>query len=624
MDVETCDPDLKKLGPGVRRGGYVVGIAFAIEDGPAHYLPVRHGGGGNLDEPTVWRYLRDQAKEYRGTIAGANLQYDLDYLAENDVEFRPDWFRDVQVAEPLCDELQFSYSLDNVAARRGVPGKDESHLRQYAEALGVNPKKDLHKLPSWAVGAYAEQDVRLPLQLLRIQERDLDAQDLWPVYDLESRLLPVLVKMRRWGVRIDFDQLDRIERWSIEEEARSLAEIRRLTGITLASQDVNKKSALLPLVQWLGVPVPKTATGQPSITRAFLDALGGEVGAHLNRARKFNRLRGTFVAGRRAHAVRDRVHCTFNQLRGEKEGTEDDGGARYGRLSCSDPNLQQEPARDPEVGPVWRRVYLPDEGSDWGCHDYSQQEPRWAVHFAEALKEPTARLAGDRYRSDPKTDSHDLVTRILYGDAEFDSWDPKTRKRKRDGAKVINLGLCYGMGPGKLCRDLGLPTKWVPNRRTGRNVEVAGPEGQAILDAFHERLPYLKNTADRVAAAARRNGYVRTVLGRKCRFPVRVDDRGRPVLKPSGEPQYDWTHKAFNRVIQGSSGDQVKQAMVNCDDAGLTPQLQVHDELDRSGSPAEFRAIAQIMRDAVPCSVPHRIDVESGPNWADIRSLEAE
>ena len=170
VDLETKDPNLTKLGPGVRRDGKVVGISFAIEDGPGFYLPIAHEGGDNLDPSKVWAYLRDQARTFRGDLVGANLQYDLDYLWENDVVFQPRFHRDVQIAEPLIDELQFEYGLNAIAARYNLVGKDEEALRHAAESFGVNPKKELWKLPGRFVAQYAIQDVRLPLEILRQQD----------------------------------------------------------------------------------------------------------------------------------------------------------------------------------------------------------------------------------------------------------------------------------------------------------------------------------------------------------------------------------------------------------------------------------------------------------------------
>lgn len=642
LDIETHDPQLKVLGPGVRRDGYITGVSFAIEDGPKAYLPVRHEGGGNLDEARVFEYLQDQAGAFKGDLVTANGSYDLDYLAEREVVYNAVRFhRDVQIAEPLCDELQFSYSLSNITKRRGIPGKDEGVLRGASAALGIDPKKDMWRLHSRFVGAYAEQDAAALLPLLRIQERQIDDEDLWEVYDLECRLLPILVKMRRRGVRLDFDQLDRIEAWSVQEEEAALNELHRLTSVRLSREDTTNGASFLPMVQQMGVKIPLTAkTKKPSLTKDFLDSLHGPIGGLINRARAFNKLRGTFINSRRAHAIGDRIHPTFVQLRSEKPGSSDDGGARYGRCASRDPNLQQEPARHPEIGPEWRKVYVPDEGGEWGCLDYSQQEPRWSVHWAEELEdrreevwrrkypqtpfEPTgAHLAGDRYREDPRTDSHDMMTKLIHGEDAWDAWDKDERKRNRSNAKNIYLGLCYGEGEVKLCHDVGLPTEWKPAPDwVGKYVphllndegewEVAGSEGKALINHFHKRVPWLSDTAKTAERRAASAGFVRTILGRKCRFPK----------ANGGRKKFDWTHKAFNRVIQGSSGDQMKKAMVLADAAGFRLQLQVHDELDLTlKSREEARELAEIMRNAVPCRVPHKVDVEVGPNWAEIRAL---
>jgi DNA polymerase I-like protein with 3'-5' exonuclease and polymerase domains len=203
IDVETRDDNLKALGIGTRRGGYIAGYAFAIEDGPRHYLPVRHQGGDNLDADQVRRYLQAQAKVYKGDLVGAHLSYDMEHLEYDGITFDRDdvkW-RDVQVAEPLIDELQMHYSLKALLERYGLPGKDEEVLRQAARDYSVDPKSGMWKLPARFVGAYGEADVDRPLRLLRKQERKIENDDLWNIWNLETDVLPVLVRMRMRGVR---------------------------------------------------------------------------------------------------------------------------------------------------------------------------------------------------------------------------------------------------------------------------------------------------------------------------------------------------------------------------------------------------------------------------------------
>lgn len=625
IDIETHDPDLKKTGIGVRRKGRMIGVSFAIERDdttdlsmvPAFYLPFGHEGGDNLDRETVLRYLRDQAAHFRGDIVGANLGYDLDYLAQVDVRFEPRFIRDVQIAEPLLDENQFSYSLQNIAQRNGFEGKDHSHLEVAAMMFGIEDvKAELWKLPARHVGPYAEVDARLPLRLIQAQERRLMAEDeadqrgarLWDLYDLESRLIWPLIKMRRRGVKIDFDQLDRVEARALREEEDALGEVSRLSGVRVTIADINRPTVAGKAIEVAtGANLPRTGkNNQPSLKASILQTIKHPIIELYLKAKRFNKLRTTFVASIREHQVNGRVHCTFNQLKRENDEG-DSSGTVSGRLSSTDPNLQQQPARDPDIGPFWRAIYVADDGGKWASWDYSQQEPRWITHFAEVSNCVGARAAADRYRADPTIDNHTMMRDMI-------GWEGKDGRSR---AKNIFLGLCYSMGGAKLCRSIGKPTKWITTA-SGRSIEVAGDEGQAILDQFDQKVPFIREIAMRAENAAKKKGYIRTVLGRRCRFP----------RAEGGRPGYDWTHKAFNRLVQGSSADQTKKAMLLIEEAGLIHEdlsrssvaLQVHDELD--GTVFEEPTIAhvsEIMRTAVPCNVPHLVEPKVGKHWGECK-----
>ncbi|APL99318.1 DNA polymerase I [Bordetella phage FP1] len=617
IDCETRDPDLKKLGPGAGRrpNSYITGISFAIEDGPGGYLPIRHEGGDNLPVEAVLRYFRDQAKVFTGDIVGANLPYDLDFLAGDGIEFnRARFFRDIQIADPLICELHDSYSMQAIAQRWGFDGKNEAMLRAAASDYKIDPKKDMWKLPARFVGAYAEEDTRLPLNILRRQEREIDDQDLWKVYDLESRLLPVLTKLRRRGVRIDTDRLEQIERWAYAKEAEALARVRAATGVKIAVGDVWKPEALAPALEYIGIRLNKTSTGKPSIDKELLGSIDHPVADALERARKVNKLRTTFAGSVRDHMVNGRIHCTFNQLRKQKDDEEGTAGAAYGRLSCQNPNLQQQPARD-DFAPMWRAIYLPEEGELWASNDYSQQEPRMAVHYACLARDligqhawQSAIAARDAYRNDPNTDNHQMMADMA--------------GIKRKDAKEIYLGLSYGMGGAKMCRKLGLPTMMAVRgprfqlfdvnspegkrlvEEGARRFEAAGPEGQRLLDTFDSKVPFVKKLAKACEARAKAVGYITTLSGRRCRFPKDRDGN------------FDWTHKGLNRLIQGSSADQTKAAMVALDAAGFDMIIQVHDEIAFSiRDPKEGEDAAEIMRTCVPLELPSKVDVEVGPTW---------
>lgn len=601
VDCETKDPTLLELGPGVRRGGKIVGLSFRIEDGPpAMYLPIRHAGGDNLPVDRVLQYFRDQAVGFAGQLVGMNLLYDLDFMAEEGIVYpKVSRFRDVAVAEPILDELQMSYTLEAISARNDLPGKDSEDLDRALEAWGLkNGRGDIWRLPGRFAAKYGARDVDCPLELLRRQERRLEAEDLWGTWELESRLIPVLLKMRRRGIRFSHERLRGVEHWSIETEAALLAEIRRNTGVSLTSDDINSSSRCARLFAHLGIRLPQTKDGKPSVTKAVMESCKDPNIALLHRARQVNKVRTTFVASVRAHAIGDRLHCTLNQLRRAKEGMDEDeegGGAITGRLSSQDPNMQQQPGRDDEIGPMWRSIYLPEEGAVWVSADFSQQEPRLIVHYSELTGCRGGKEAGQRFREDPKMDFHAMMSELT--------------GQKRKDAKINFLGRCYGMGGVKLCRKLGLPTVTAWSNRLERYVDRPGPEGQAIINQFDARAPFVAELARKAENKAKRDGFLVTVGGRKLHFPA--DGRG------------GWadTHKALNKLIQGSAADQTKKATLDADDAGAYLQLQVHDELDGSAeSPEQARRLfGEPMERSVPLLVPNKVDVETGPSWGEAK-----
>lgn len=626
LDTETCDPDLKTLGPGVRRGAYLAGYSLSFPGWGSVYQPLRHLGGDNVENPdAALDYLRHNLATYQGDLVGAHLGYDLDFLAQADVNAPQARIRDVLVAEPLIDELQMSYSLDSVLARRGLPLKDEALLSLAAREYGLkNVKKELWKLPGRFVGPYAEADADRPLLLLEAQEREIEKYDLGRVWQLECEVLPILVRMTRRGVRVNLDKVDRIDRWSQAQELMAWGELQRHSGRSVRVGDAMKAEVVAHALEPLGVQIPLTATRKPSITKLWLEAQKHPAFDAVRRARKMSQLRTTFVASVRDHQVRGRIHCTFNQVAMEDDSGSEEGvrGVRYGRLSCQDPNLQQQPARDEEIGPMWRDIYEPEEGGLWCSPDFSQQEPRGALHFALASgpsrlgralagRRPdlaaqmglrayrSAEEAVRRYREDPKADAHTMFVLMVEGDDYLG--DPGF-KHRRTILKNTYLGICYGMGGPRLCREVGLPTQLI--ERHGRTVEVAGPEGQALMDRVDERVPYVRATAKAVEAVAAGRGYIITVGGRHLHFPK--DAHG----------NYDFTHKAFNRAIQGTAADQVKRAMVEVDRMGYYMQLQVHDELPGTvGSPEEGLRVGRAMEECFPLLVPSRVDVEMGPSW---------
>lgn len=618
LDVETRDDDLFELGPGVRRGGYVCGVAFAFEDGPSHYLPIRHEGGGNLVEAQVWDYLRDQARDYRGEALFNSAPYDLDYLWENKVELpNASAILDVQNAEPILDEFQKTYNLDAICARRGLPGKNEAELKEHAKAWGVHPKTGLWRLHAGAVGKYACGDVHAPFALMRDQEKDLETHGLMKTFRNESEVTAPLVRMTRRGLRIDLDEMDRVEAWAKERLQNYLDQIHQLTGVRIGSISNASECARALSARGLdvemrvrkgtGAGTSKAEKREPSITKLWLQNQNDDVAKAIISGREFVKLLTTYVEGFRKHMVRDRIYPSYKQMRGatdEDEDADDEGGARFGRVSAKHPNVQAQLKRSAEIKKRWRKVITADDDCDFISADFSSQEPRWTVHYAEGARLPGSRSAAEAFRNDPLLDPYKLIVDLVKTGKELDLG------KLRDEMKEIYLGRCYGMGGGKLSHKLKLPTVWKTNERSGYTWEAAGPEAAEIIKRFDRGVPYVGALAELCKVAAKAKGYIKGIDDRHLRFEVRDD----------GSLVDD--HKALNKLIQYAAAWQTKKALVQLDREGFPLQVTIHDEFGFSTSDmVQARRMGEIMCEVFRLRVPSRVDVKRGKSYGTLESL---
>lgn len=587
LDTETNDPNIDKLGPGaMRKDGFLVGISIATEDFKVYY-PIRHEAGGNLPKSTVIKYLKQQLSNPNLTVIGSNIMYDLQWLWSEGIEVAGQ-VKDVMLRDALIDENQRDYDLDSIALRYALEGKDESLLKQEAAKNGwtkeEDVKKNLWKLHGEIVRPYGEMDAYLPYKIYFLQQEFIDKLELNRVDELESKLTKVLLKMWVRGIPVDLNKAEEgVDKLSkLYKEA--IAKLKHEVGFDV---DVWSGQSLKRAYEAKGVTYAKTPKGNPSFTADWLEEQTDDLSLSVLRARQFDRSGSVFIESKVVQAsVNGRIHPNYKQTK-----TEDGGGTKSGRLSSSNPNLQQVPARNKELSKIIRSLFLSDTGT-FGVFDYSQQEPRVGIHFAFLRGYPGAAEAVRQYTEDPSTDYHTLVADMCKSVTGIDV--------PRKDAKTINLGLSYGMGGAKLCRSLGLPTEWV--EINGVMVEVAGAQGQELLRTYDKAVPFVKMLSKDAANLAKRRGYVKTILGRRCNFP-------------NGQ----FTHKAANRIIQGSSADMVKQAIVNLDEAGYLPYNTVHDEVDNPIEDVEkdCKAIREIMLSAIPLHVPLLVDVEIGPNWGE-------
>jgi DNA polymerase I-like protein with 3'-5' exonuclease and polymerase domains len=592
IDLETCDPNMESMGPGwPRKDGYIVGYAVAV-DGWKGYFPIAHQGGGNLDERIVNRWMK-KVLELPCDKIMHNAAYDLGWLRASGFTVNGNIY-DTMLAAPLIDENRFSYALNSLGFDYLKEVKSEQGLKDAASDFGVHAKKELWKLPAMYVGDYAEQDAALTLKLWHHLKTLLRKEEVESIFTLETELLPVLIDLTFQGIRFDRNKCEQLIEDFKRKEAEHIHQIKALSGERV---DIWAAASIARAFDKLGIPYPKTTTGLPSFTKTFLDGHPHEIAKLIIEAREFNKTHGTFLEPYLRHSAADgRIHPHINQMRSE------DGGTVTGRLSMNNPNLQQVPARHEVIGPLVRSLFLPEEGQLWAANDFSSQEPRLLVHYATLLDLPGAERMADAYRNNPDTDFHQMVADMA--------------GIKRKAAKTIGLGLMYGMGKQKLANSLDLPLD----------------EAAELINSFHMNVPFLKGTVNAVMKRIDHpasGGSIRTLLGRKCRFPLwepveyginKALPREQAVIEYGPRIKRAMTYKGLNRLIQGSAADQTKAAMLALKKAGFRLLLQVHDEIAISVDNAEqAREVARIMTEAVSLEVPSRVDVELGPSWGEAK-----
>jgi DNA polymerase I-like protein with 3'-5' exonuclease and polymerase domains len=585
VDLETRDPNLMKRGPGWATGdGEVVGIAVATK-GWSGYLPIKHEAGGNLDRSFVLAWLKTQLQGPGDKIFHNSL-YDVGWLKREGIELNGK-IQDTMISAPLINENRNRYSLDSLGSEYCGERKDETLLKQAAQEWGINPKAEMWKLPSKYVGPYAEQDAVLTLKLWQEMKKEIVKQNLTQIYELESGILPLLIQMRWNGMLIDSSKAEQTAEELKSREMQLLKEINRKFG---GRVELWASASIAKVFDKNGLTYPRTPrTNTASFTAEWLERHTHELPQMIVKARKINKARTTFIEKMIfEHLHKGKIHAQINPLRS------DNGGTVSGRFSYSSPNLQQVPARDPEIGSLIRGLFIPDGHDYWGAFDYSQQEPRLTVHYSALTRQTGADRAVEQYQNED-ADFHQIVADMAGID--------------RKKAKMINLGLSYGMGKKKLTDALGLSEF----------------EAEELFSKYHSRVPFIRGLSNACSRRASNKGYITTLLGRKCRFNLYEPRNERSVPLPYDQAIEKWsgkqlerayTYKALNRLIQGSASDMTKKAMLDLWKEGYVPYVQVHDELDLGVSTKkEIERIKEIMEQCVKIQVPNLVDAEIGKTW---------
>jgi len=630
IDTETHDPYLTERGAGWAYdlfgagAGKIVGISVHA-DNFHEYLPIGHTEA-NLDPKKVKGWLSGQlTKDDTQPKVFANSMYDWGWMEAEGIKMSGD-VQDVMYQAPLIDENRMAYSLDRLGKDYLGFGKDEHLLLEAGKLLGIknskkdNVKKHMMRFHPNLVGLYANQDTAVTRGLWDYFNPVIEADDLSRVYQLELDLIPMHIKMRMRGVRVDVDEAELQQKILLEAEASARKFIKRETGILIGSWD--NAAELATVFDKIGITYERTAkTQQPSITQDWLRSLKHPISDTILTGRKVSNNRATFIENAILNLQqRGRIFPNFNQLRKDsddgaggvigKELKTTSKGAVSGRYSSSGPNFQQipsperdDPNADFQLGSLVRGLFLPEEGEEWHGLDYSSQEPRGIIHFAELTKCKGAHAMAEKFREDPNTDIH-LQNAILLLKKKPD-FAPNA-KSARKPVKTIGLGIAYGMGGGKLCYQLGLPytmSTWITG---GKEIEImkAGPEGVEIMNAFDESAPYIRQLAEICKNRVRSKGYIVTPMGRRFHFPK--DEAGK----------YMYLNKALNRLIQGTSADMTKLAMRDLYRNGILPHGTVHDEIDISTSdPEVVKRAKYLMENSLKMTIPIVVDVGTGKNW---------
>ena len=594
IDLETKDPNLINLGPGwTRKDGYIIGVAVAAGES-SWYFPVGHQSG-NLPKKTVYKWLQKLCDDVNITKIFHNALYDLGWLRAEGIEVKGKII-DTMIAAPLLDENRRWYNLNSLARDYLGEYKDEKLLKSAADEFGVDPKSGMWKLPPRYVGKYAEQDALITLKLWDLLKKKITQDECSSIFELETSLLPVLFEMKTKGVLVDIDKAQQTKKELVKIEESLIQEIVKETGVTVEPWVATSVAKVFDAV---GLSYSRTEkSGSPMFTKQFLSNQTHPIAKKIIKIREINKANTTFVDTILEHSHNGRIHCDFHSLRS------DGGGTVTGRFSSSNPNLQQIPARDPEIKKFIRGLFIPEEGHKWGSFDYASQEPRWLAHYCGSLT---------GQNKHPQIDQ--VIEMYNKGDADFHQMVADMAGISRKNAKTVNLGIMYGMGRKKLASVMGVDEE----------------EADKLLSTYHEKVPFVKGIADKTSSHAKEYGVIRTWLGRKCRFDLwEPNSYGYKKAMPLAEAQKEYgskgrirrafTYKALNKLIQGSSADQTKKAMVECYKEGLCPTLTVHDELCFNiKDKKDADKIVDIMSNCIPdLKVPFEVDSVLCDNWGEV------
>lgn len=582
IDIETYDPNIEELGDGaVRHDGEIICVGtYNGHDSPKCYRPT---------DPTLLEILSSsEPKVFHNGV------YDLSWLVLGYNLPVNGKIEDTMTREALLDEYADGLKLDDCCKRRGITGKNyDDTVEVWWKSHGGKGKaiKHLKEIPWEVVAAYCEQDVVATYNLFVAQQPFIEAEDLQRVNDMESDLYPILLDMKRTGIRVDTAKRDALrERWEGELADRKLALYE-----TYGLKNINSPKQVKEKFNSLGIhSAKKTDTGNESYDSEALESIGHPLAGDLAKAKAIDKALGTFIVGAFTnHCVNGRVHSTLVPTQ------RDEGGTITGRFGCRSPNLQNVPSKEKTFGPEIRSLLLPEEDHILCAWDYKQIEYVLFIHYAIG---PGAEAA--RKSVCDGVDYHTMTQRLVgWEDPDTLSrlhWTPEDARKM---TKTLNFGILYGLGLDGFIEmfkselQIGADSQGVPIR----------DYAERIRETYFTNVPFVKPTVNGIRALLRQKGFIRSIGGRIHRRPKRKGD-----------------FAIVNYFIQGGASDILKRGMIDAHKAGIFNEvkfhLTVHDEnvfsapyTAAGAEAAEY--FARIMEKAIALKVPVRVDREAGPDW---------
>ena len=583
----------------------VFGVSLLLPGAEPYYWDLRQ-------TPTAVDFLRDLAQSPAITRwVNHNIKFDYHFLREVGIVLPEDRLHCTMVRAALINEHEPTYALDFLARKYAGQKKEDEIYEQLAQMFGGRATRNaqmpnISKAPASIVAPYAKQDVVAAHALYEWQEAEIAKQDLYKVYALECELMPVIIDMEQQGVRVDVERAEEAVESLTKRVDKLQADLNREAGFEV---NPNPSGSIAELFkpelrddnEWYlidGTRADKTDGGKASINAECLRRMKHPAAKMILDLRKMLKTRDTFLLGHiLGHHHDGVIHCNYNQTKNDAEA-----GTGTGRLSVTNPALQQIPSRDKEIKALIRPIFLADYGARWLGMDWSQFEFRVANHYGNV---PAIIKA---YHDNPDLDFHQLVS-------DMTGIPRNAQYAGGPSSKAINLGLAFNMGSGKLAQECGLPY----TEETGPNGNIylkAGPEAMELFEKYHSANPGMRNMAQKASSIAKERGFVHSIMGRHIRFP-------------GGQ----FVHKASGLIYQATSADCMKRKLIELhrytrEHACGRLLLTVHDEVgisldDDSKEHAEEIARIYTTFDGRECPIGLRVPITCdwglGDNWYDAK-----